>query len=306
MQSEPGGVNFLRLDSPDPASARNVEIGEAELAHFHSLSWTETARTLPASRVVLTPPPVLAPDAPPVPVAPVRRSQGPPTPAPGAGGSTPAAGLLAGGAGRPGAAVLTAGLVQHRLPGRGPLPVGGPAGVAALAARDAAAGPAGLLFRCARRLPAARRGGGRGLGAGRRARAVAGLHARSELPAVGDYRPADGEAGRVLRDRDVGVLGPVQRLGAFATYDAMAIFMLAVAAWCAVRAAASRTYVRWLLAAAAATVLANAAKYASAIFDRSSSGWSGWRPARGRAASGPRPGGRSCSPTWPPRSSRCC
>src|ERR1700722_7086506 len=89
-----GGVTFMRLDSPDPASARNVEIGEVELAHFHSLSWTEMAHTLPASRVALTPPPVLAPDAPPVRGAPAAQ----PGPAPAARRRRihPAAGLLAG------------------------------------------------------------------------------------------------------------------------------------------------------------------------------------------------------------------
>lgn len=63
------------------------------------------------------------------------------------------------------------------------------------------------------------------------------------------------------------VLGPVQRLGAFATYDAMSLFLLSLAAWCAVRAARCGDSTRWLLAAAVAALLANAAKYASAIFD---------------------------------------
>jgi hypothetical protein len=87
------------------------------------------------------------------------------------------------------------------------------------------------------------------------------------------------------------VLGPVQRLGAFATYDAMAIFMLAAAAWCSVRAGSSPRYVRWLLAAAAATVLANAAKYASAIFDPVIIGMVGF-------AACPRPGGKRAAARW--------
>src|SRR5580704_11379323 len=68
-----GGVTFMRLDSPDPASARNVEIGEVELTHFHSLSWTEMAHTLPASRVVMAPQRAPADKRPPVQPEPARR-----------------------------------------------------------------------------------------------------------------------------------------------------------------------------------------------------------------------------------------
>jgi Dolichyl-phosphate-mannose-protein mannosyltransferase len=62
------------------------------------------------------------------------------------------------------------------------------------------------------------------------------------------------------------VLGPTQRLGAFATYDAMALFLVALAAWCATRAQGRRG-TRWIVAGAGLLVLANATKYASAIFD---------------------------------------
>jgi Dolichyl-phosphate-mannose-protein mannosyltransferase len=62
------------------------------------------------------------------------------------------------------------------------------------------------------------------------------------------------------------ILGPTQRLGAFATYDAMALFLVALAAWCVTRAKGQES-TRWMLAAAGALVLANATKYASAIFD---------------------------------------
>jgi hypothetical protein len=62
------------------------------------------------------------------------------------------------------------------------------------------------------------------------------------------------------------VLGPTQRLGAFATYDAMALFLVALAAWCV--SGRHRTgATRWVLAGAGVLVLANATKYASAIFD---------------------------------------
>ena len=63
------------------------------------------------------------------------------------------------------------------------------------------------------------------------------------------------------------VLGPTQRLGAFATYDAMALFLVALSAWCATGGRARREAVRWMLAGACALVLANATKYATALFD---------------------------------------
>jgi Dolichyl-phosphate-mannose-protein mannosyltransferase len=63
------------------------------------------------------------------------------------------------------------------------------------------------------------------------------------------------------------VLGPTLHMGAFATYDAMALMLLALATWCAVRAAASDASAYWVVAAAGAAALANATKYASALWD---------------------------------------
>jgi len=63
------------------------------------------------------------------------------------------------------------------------------------------------------------------------------------------------------------VLGPAIRLGAFATYDAMSLCMVALAAWCAVRASEHRRASGWLAGAALALALANAAKYAAMLFD---------------------------------------
>jgi hypothetical protein len=63
------------------------------------------------------------------------------------------------------------------------------------------------------------------------------------------------------------ILGPTQRLGAFATYDAMALFLVALAAWCVTRGQQPRGATRWMIAGAGALVLANATKYASVIFD---------------------------------------
>jgi hypothetical protein len=64
-------------------------------------------------------------------------------------------------------------------------------------------------------------------------------------------------------------LAATQFLGAFATYDAMALMLLALATWLSLRAAGSRLAVQipLLLAAASALALADAAKYAAALFD---------------------------------------
>jgi len=64
------------------------------------------------------------------------------------------------------------------------------------------------------------------------------------------------------------LLGETVRLGAFATYDSMACFLLTLAAWCAVRAACgSSRGALWAMGAAGALAAANSAKYATAIFD---------------------------------------
>src|SRR5487761_1642029 len=63
------------------------------------------------------------------------------------------------------------------------------------------------------------------------------------------------------------VLGPAIRLGAFATYDAMSLCLLALAGWCAVRAGAHQKSSGWLVGTAVALALANGTKYASALFD---------------------------------------
>jgi hypothetical protein len=87
------------------------------------------------------------------------------------------------------------------------------------------------------------------------------------------------------------VLGPTQQLGAFATYDAMSLFLMSVAAWCAVRACARRDCTKWLLAAAVAALSANAAKYASVIFDPVIIAVAG-------LAACPRPGGKRAAARW--------
>ena len=63
------------------------------------------------------------------------------------------------------------------------------------------------------------------------------------------------------------LLGTTLHLGAFATNDAMALFLIALAAWCVVHAGNRGTGTGWMVAAAVALALANAAAYSSALFD---------------------------------------
>ncbi len=63
------------------------------------------------------------------------------------------------------------------------------------------------------------------------------------------------------------VLGPTQFLGALATYDAMALLLIAISAWCVVAARDHDDSTLLLVAAVAALALANATKYATALFD---------------------------------------
>lgn len=62
-------------------------------------------------------------------------------------------------------------------------------------------------------------------------------------------------------------LGPTLRLGAFATFDAMSLCLIALSTFCVVRAARHRRAAGWLVAGAFALAAANATKYASALFD---------------------------------------
>ena len=62
-------------------------------------------------------------------------------------------------------------------------------------------------------------------------------------------------------------LGPTQYLGAFATYDAMALFLMTAAAWCVVAAGNRADSTVLLLGGAGLLALANATKYATGLFD---------------------------------------
>ena len=87
------------------------------------------------------------------------------------------------------------------------------------------------------------------------------------------------------------VLAPTLHLGSFATYDAAALLLLAAATWCAAGARSGQRETRWMIAAGIALALANATKYATALYDPTVvcvaflSGWPevGWRRALRRA-----------------------
>ena len=63
------------------------------------------------------------------------------------------------------------------------------------------------------------------------------------------------------------VLGPTLHLGAFATYDALSLFLVALAAWCVLRAGDRGVLPGRMIAAGAALALANATSYSTVLFD---------------------------------------
>jgi hypothetical protein len=63
------------------------------------------------------------------------------------------------------------------------------------------------------------------------------------------------------------VLGPTLHLGAFATFDALRVALVALAAWFVVRAGESGRGTGWMVAAGTVLALANAAAYSSIPFD---------------------------------------
>src|SRR3984957_16262640 len=62
-------------------------------------------------------------------------------------------------------------------------------------------------------------------------------------------------------------LGPTLHLGAFATYDAMSIFLVTLAAWLVVRAGPRQDATVWMIAAGVVLALADATAYTYALFD---------------------------------------
>jgi Dolichyl-phosphate-mannose-protein mannosyltransferase len=63
------------------------------------------------------------------------------------------------------------------------------------------------------------------------------------------------------------VLGPTLHLGAFATFDALRVVLVALASWCVVRAGDRGSATGWMVAAGAALAVADAAAYSSVLFD---------------------------------------
>ncbi|MGH3293912.1 MAG: glycosyltransferase family 39 protein [Trebonia sp.] len=88
------------------------------------------------------------------------------------------------------------------------------------------------------------------------------------------------------------VLAPTLHLGSYATYDALSLLLLAAATWCAAGARGGEHAWRWMVAAGMLLALANATKYATALYDpvvlcvSLLSAWpdAGWRAAARRAA----------------------
>jgi hypothetical protein len=83
-----------------------------------------------------------------------------------------------------------------------------------------------------------------------------------------------GTAGRLFGQRAAffaaalfAVSGPTLHLGAFATYDALSLVLLALATWCVVRAGDRGEGTGWMVAAGAALAAANAAAYSSVLLD---------------------------------------
>jgi hypothetical protein len=62
-------------------------------------------------------------------------------------------------------------------------------------------------------------------------------------------------------------LAPTLHLGSFATYDALALLLVAAATWCAAGARSSQYATRWVIAAGILLAVANATKYATALYD---------------------------------------
>jgi len=87
-------------------------------------------------------------------------------------------------------------------------------------------------------------------------------------------------------------LAPTLHLGSYATYDALALLLLAAATWCAAGLGSAEGVARRIIAAGILLAVANATKYATALYDPTVlcviflSSWpdAGWRVALRRAA----------------------
>src|SRR3984885_13559043 len=104
-----------------------------------------------------------------------------------------------------------------------------------------------------------------------------------------------GTAARLLADERAAlfaVLAPTLHLGSYAPYAAPALLLLAAATWCAAGARSGGQATRWVVAAGVLLALANATKYATALYDPpvlcvtmlSARPDAGWRAAARRTA----------------------
>ena len=167
---------------------------------------------------------------------------------------------------RPGCSVTAAGVVEHGLQRRGPVPVGGAHGVGALAPRCPDPSVRDVFLGLPGDLPAAR-------GSGRIDRRPGGARILSLCFMLGTTGLLYATATRLFNRKTAwfacglfATVGPTADLGAFATYDAMAIFLLALSSWMAVRAQ-GRFSELWLGLSALVMILADATKYASALWN---------------------------------------
>jgi hypothetical protein len=84
-----------------------------------------------------------------------------------------------------------------------------------------------------------------------------------------------GTAARLLEDKRAAffaaavfaAVAPTLHLGSYATYDALALLLVAAATWCATGVLNGEHAVRWMIAAGILLALANATKYATALYD---------------------------------------
>ncbi len=84
---------------------------------------------------------------------------------------------------------------------------------------------------------------------------------------MGDRRRLFGRRTAFFAAALFAALGPTLHLGSFATYDAMSIFLLTLAAWLVVRAGERRDATGWMITAGVAMALADATAYSYALFD---------------------------------------
>ena len=107
-------------------------------------------------------------------------------------------------------------------------------------------------------------------------------------------------ANRLFEDRRISffaaalfaALAPTLHLGSYATYDALALLLLALATWCAAGARSGQHAIRRMVAAGILLALANATKYATVLYDPTVLGvtvlsswpYAGWKVALRRAA----------------------